>query len=112
MNREIRFKAWTGDKMQYSDDLGWSFWGDCIMPNYHEGLCEWPLMQYTGLKDKNEKEVYEGDIVNLPIDGEMFVTEIKFTVDRDFNGWGITPQHVEDGAEVIGNIHEHPDLIN
>lgn len=69
------------------------------------------LGQYTGLKDCIGGVIYEGDIVSLPIDGEFHNTEISFTVDRDFNGWEITPQHIEDGARIIGTIHQNPELL-
>lgn len=65
------------------------------------------LGQFTGLRDKNGKEIYEGDFI-LWIDGasatfnvEWMAKEAKFNLDRD----------VADHSEVIGNIHENPELL-
>jgi len=109
MKREIKFRAWDGQVM-YGHTYIQSCWTleDLCRINPSDGF---KIMQYTGLKDKNGKEIYEGDILDLPVDGEFSLCEITFTVDRDFNGWEITPQHVQDGAEVIGNIHENPELL-
>lgn len=69
------------------------------------------LQQYTGLTDRNGKEIYEGDIVRLfSPDGEpVFHAEINF----DYGCWMITHiqlySHVRN-CEVIGNIFESPEL--
>ena len=60
--REIKFRAWmiAGKYMKQWDDLEHlNFWAYAN----HGGI--WELMQYTGLKDKNGKEIYEGDILGL-----------------------------------------------
>lgn len=76
------------------------------------------LMQYTGLKDKNGKEIYEGDIV-----GDK---EIKWVVKWNIHRMGFSlyptteqlydemPINVDNklGFEIIGNIYENPELIN
>lgn len=69
MNREIKFRAWNEKhkEMVYWDgffeiDDDYCCAGD--HPIYN--LSEVPVMQYTGLKDKNGKEIYEGDIILVP----------------------------------------------
>ena len=82
--------------------------------------------QFTGLTDKNGKEIYEGDIVR-PLNGGNAVVKIGFAEDMTINGqeYGVDfygvyldiPQtDTEDRTwyahwEVIGNIHQNPELI-
>ena len=85
------------------------------------------LMQYTGLKDKNGKEIYEGDIVQevyklYKCEGER--RGRKYVVKFDEDRCGYTPFACGDGcgccesevisvenAEVIGNIYDNPELL-
>lgn len=108
--REIKFRAWdTVDKQMYS----WAFMmqsGDGralsireVLNKTHEEWLE--VMQFTGLCDKNGKEIYEGDI-----------TKGGYIVRSIFGCWcldkGETPFLYEcKDVEVIGNIHENPELL-
>ncbi len=80
---------------------GWSV-ADLNDKNNEE---EFAFMQYTGLKDKNGKEIYEGDIVEHLIGGTL---EVKWLN----HGW--TPfmsWHDVEHYEIIGNIYENPELL-
>lgn len=85
--------------------------------------------QYTGLKDKNEKEIYEGDIVKVRLykgEGEKyFIGKVEyfgsnFIVDADNNseyhvydldGFGIDYRYNLEDCEVIGNIYDNKNLL-
>jgi len=80
---------------------------------------DYELMQYTGLKDKNGKEIYEGDIIKFtpknPFSkGEISYHEITFIQGRFcISGTGLTLIEGlnEDIIEVVGNIYQNPELL-
>lgn len=126
MSRQIKFRVWNGMEMIYEITAGvfGVFYvnpenGDGLNPKdsasltanttkYHEGT---PLMQFAGMKDKNGKEIYEGDIVRYwggvaPIEYNIFGFAIKET-DGDY-----FDINEPDKIEVIGNIYENNNLIS
>ncbi len=73
------------------------------------------LMQFTGLKDKNGKEIYEGDIVKTPAmlgEIEYRESEVGFKLVEMGNGYYGEDFHLHSPLEVIGNIYENPDKLD
>lgn len=72
------------------------------------------LMQYTGVKDKNGKEIYDGYITK-----DTYGTQIPMVVTWDDAGFRTLGKHngeqyvgyVKDSCEVIGNIYKNPELL-
>jgi uncharacterized phage protein (TIGR01671 family) len=125
MSREIKFRAWIVDyghtppkgKM-YHD--GKDFYSVGKLLDYFESNCsddEDYLMQYTGLKDKNGVEIYEGDIVESDTGTRSFkASELIATIEYQIHSYyaGFCPDHHMNAScywEVIGNIHETPNLL-
>jgi len=112
--REIKFRAW--DK-RHNQMVLWIDLADIPYARenfFHYTDKEQVFMQYTGLKDKNDKEIYEGDIVYCS------ECENKSTVSWDNKSamFGFHRPNVHDNYivatdyhEVIGNIYENGDLI-
>ena len=132
--REIKFRAWDLYWKKMFPALSLEFLMDksginVTIPDpenkfgfYVSDNCE--LMQYTGLKDKNGKEIYEGDVVRMydrPPDtmtwdlvvewenGKFILTGImdKGEYFGDLSDWADCDWRIE----VIGNIYENPELL-
>lgn len=133
--REIKFRAWNGAEMVYDITVG-RFGAFYVNPGAKkDGLDEkdgasltqlntkypdtTPVMQYTGLKDKNGKEIYEGDLVGLNEPDNAWQVDF-YTPKAAYVIWSETPYNNfvlteaffrRNKVEVIGNIWEHPELL-
>jgi hypothetical protein len=106
--REIKFRFWKKEAEKMLPDVfapRTPTFGDVV------GLIQmdFEMMQFSGLKDKNGKEIYEGDIVRFIVDGTIDTVEFKTGA---FKTHGIVLSELgTDTHEVIGNIYENPDLL-
>lgn len=133
MKREIKFRAWDNirHKMHFNVeegvDLGVSVNFACILRTSSE-MIDFDVMQFTGLKDKNGKDIYEWDIVqkwhynkkkwiaivehidyiDSKIDGYKGKNVSGFYLVND--DWDYPNEEFVD-IEVIGNIYENPELL-
>lgn len=128
MSREIKFRCWNGELKK---------WDECPYPIF-EGLNPTKiigfldidgnqqlledgsgLVQYTGLKDKNGVEIYEGDVIFVPAWNREYKIVFEAGMFRARNlshGWSENKVSLatfkgEINCEVIGNIYEHPHLL-
>ena len=130
--RDIKFRAFNGDRIVKVNTIGWAdgevYWVDTSKnDDFDEDLI---LMQYTGLKDINGVEIYEGDIVKTRKifikprhtdftegEGKVIFSDCSFyilQVDSEEVIVGNYSPHSENTVtqiEVIGNIYENPELL-
>lgn len=143
MKREIKFRAWTGEEMiyfgngmkhRYDFENGYVFafsgeeYSGFSLHEMFDDESEFEVMQYTGLKDKNSKEIYEGDIIsirprgaNYPINYVVVFNhdELGFRIrfiDRYINNEsGFYDEKIKESSydvfEVIGNIYQNRELL-
>lgn len=127
MNREIKFRAWDdlNKKWLLGYELpnlgGFSMMGETMaFGEYSQmlnsfSLEDWDnikIMQFTGLKDKNGKDIYEGDVIKNERQWGVIVYKapaFEVTVSADQSSL-YTKEWIE-ACEVIGNIYENPELL-
>jgi uncharacterized phage protein (TIGR01671 family) len=143
MNREIKFRLWSKQDNQWYNDFfavdmdggltqngvnDWPFGNEKHYPKKDN----WVIQQYTGLKDKNGKEIYEGDILQVKDERtikkcwklEVKFGEVDFGRDAYTNCIGFYATEIGYNCEqglghplsyesclVIGNIFENPELL-
>lgn len=116
--RELRFRAWNTARNCWTSrvelDGGWG------KPMFMHGEIENDsgyqtdntiIEQYTGLKDKNGKEIYEGDVLESTWNGDKAVV-VWNDIEGEWEHYADFNTHSKySGSVVIGNIHENPELL-
>ena len=126
MNREIKFRAWDNENKYMvtskqgvftalrnsmnivRQDDGYYNDGDLLKPNKEK----YTLMQFTGMFDKNGKEIYEGDIVKYEnMTGKIMFLNGSFIMSNfeETEEWELGVINAE--IEVIGNEYDNPELL-
>ena len=126
--RDIKFRAWDKELKEWTK-YSISNIDDTLIDFYNKETGFWEsdregerfaLCQYTGLKDKNDREIYEGDIVRAvrfsrwegvakySDKNQAFVFEC---IDKNYRGNIVFMSQFDQGFKILGNIYENPELL-
>ena len=130
-DRDIKFRAWHLEERKMWRDVGTDGYGGIILDTQHMGLKPLKgqaiLLQYTGLKDINGKEIYEGDIVKTtysqgyalhlvrwhpPGWNLEYMGAVNVSSWFKYDGTPYDESLMNDRLEVLGNIYEHGYLLD
>lgn len=133
MDREIKFRAFDSKEKRFIDLFDYDFWirddgivskisydydGDGRYDSSESPQLHIILTQYTGLKDKNGKEIYEGDICQMEYFEDNGLGQLNRSTsigmcvfEKGCYRVDEVPLYLENNVLVIGNIYENPELI-
>ena len=120
MSRPIKFRAWDGQQMHYPEvvTIGVSGWNGKTSVSFQPSelgggsITTSMFMQWTGLHDKDGKEIYEGDIVAEfnGLKGTIVFKDCMFLV--EWTRPNFMPMiSCLSNIEVIGSVHQNPELL-
>ena len=131
MNREIKFRAWDKERNMFVPygEIIFKDYGDTsiqVLPNcieyigdkVHNGepqYSRFDVQQFTGLKDREAKEIYEGDIILYKgAKGVVFYDDnsAMFMVNFELLRSVYSFDSIDEDFSVIGNIHDNPELCS
>ena len=121
-----RYRAWdTTNKEMFKDTFSITESGQVVVVEQEDVMCppdyvfvdNLVIMQSTGLKDKNGKEIFEGDIVKMTKDvySEPTYYEVvrhrggAYRIESKQHGCELWLRHAD--CEVVGNVYENPELL-
>lgn len=118
-NRDIKFRAWDGKRLIFKElfDRNWYNASDANSKLVREAGTsdhrKYPVMQYTGLKDKKGKEIYEGDILKHNLwDADVVIWEAPCFRGKNDERDVFLAHHQLNRTRIIGNIYENPELLD
>lgn len=119
--REIKFRFWDANTKVMDYDRRYIPWADEEINvdtffDTSEEPTESTWLQFTGIKDKNGVEIYEGDFIEIKMKYGTEIFEVYYKPERarfslrDYSGdgWGFDDSN---DMRVIGNIYENPELL-
>ena len=123
-----KFRAWLKEEQKMDNEIDHISWLEDELYCIGDGITymvlaeDLVLMQSTGLKDKNGKEIFEGDILAVEADDGVIILKVSWDDEhalfviktKKFNEETALAELVDDNSypfEVIGNIYENPELL-